>query len=111
MSGPQYGQTHRRLREQWAKAVKLGDVFCCECGRPIEADSTDWHLAHDHTDPEQRSYLGVAHHECNEREGNTRRTLRRVIRENRPTHIDEDGQPRYWSRQWLASARRFEGAA
>ena len=104
-----YDRSHRKLREQWARTVAAGDAFCCRCGYPIEPGG-DFHLDHDHTLGDPSAYAGVSHPVCNVTEGNHRRAHRRLITERRPTFITEDGDPVYWSRRWLASARRFEEA-
>lgn len=69
-----YGNTHKRLRERWAKQVERGQVCCARCGRLI-VPGTPWDL--DHTQ-DRGGYLGPSHARCN-RATATRRRRRRQL--------------------------------
>jgi len=108
-----YGAQHRRLRREVAPAVASGQARCCRCGERIEPWQ-DWHL--DHAD-DRRSYLGVAHAECNRRAGailgsNRRRHRRRMTRMEAAEQAAQAWATReraYWAereRERLAAAPR-----
>jgi hypothetical protein len=68
-----YGKAHRAERARWKPIVDGGQAACCICGRWIEP-GTKWHL--DHTE-DRSGYRGVAHAQCNLRDG-ARRGARRT---------------------------------
>ena len=60
-----YGAAHAKERRRWKPIVERGEATCCICGYAIDP-GTSWHL--DHTE-DRTGYRGVAHAECNIRDG------------------------------------------
>jgi hypothetical protein len=74
---------HQRAREHAAQAVATGTTRCAHCGDVI-AVGAKWDLAHS---DDRRRWIGVAHAECNRRDGGFKaarlrwqRDVRRVSR-------------------------------
>lgn len=60
-----YGVEHQRLRAEWAPLVEEGNERCCLCGYLIDPGAP-WHL--DHSE-DRTGYRGIAHADCNMRDG------------------------------------------
>jgi hypothetical protein len=88
-----YGTSHQQKRDALKPTVDAGNGICAETICLEERDGrtrwikpgTQWHLAHDPTDPSRTTYLGPAHARCNTSEGATRGNRARNKQERRWT--------------------------
>src|SRR4051812_31745715 len=103
MAGSVYDKrSHRNLRARLDKDVQAGHAYCMEivCIDPVGRwirPGTRWHLAHHRA---SGTYLGPAHHACNEAEALCHR------------HRSEAPQTRTWrSKTWGGTPSRARSSA